>query len=56
MPKDEKEMPVRPEPQQLPMPKYDYQKPEGGSISAPYRGEPKRECAPANALQSVHFA
>ncbi|MBU1347565.1 MAG: hypothetical protein KKA16_11540 [Alphaproteobacteria bacterium] len=55
MRKDEKKMPPRTAPQQLPMPTYDYQKPQGGSAIGPYRGQEPRAAAPAHVLQNIHF-
>lgn len=56
MRKDDRQMPTRPQPEQLPMPRYDYQKAEGGSISSPYRGEQRPHEVPQNVLQAIHFA
>lgn len=55
MREDKKNMPPSSAPVELPMPKYDYQKPQDASISAPYRSSEPRETHRAPALQNVHF-
>lgn len=56
MPKDEKPVtePTR-RPQELPMPKYNYQKPQGGSVSSRYKGDDAQEKEMPHALQNVQF-
>lgn len=55
MPKDDKEMTLKAPPQELPMPKYAYQKPQGGSVSSAYRSEEERRREPVHQLQNVQF-
>lgn len=42
--------------QELPMPKYEYQKSQSGSASAAYREEDRLASGPKNVLGTVHFA
>ena len=55
MPKDEKIVPKSNPPQELPMPKYGYQTPQGGSVSSRYREDDTRPKEPAHALQNIRF-
>lgn len=40
---------------ELPMPKYGYQRPQGGSISSAYRSAEERRREPELQLQNVSF-
>ncbi|WP_430422939.1 hypothetical protein [Phenylobacterium sp.] len=55
MPKDQKPMKKPTPPQELPMPKYDYQKSQGGSVSSRYKEDDAQSQVPAHILQNVHF-
>jgi hypothetical protein len=56
MPKDDKKtMPTTP-PRELPMPKYGYQRSNGGSVSSTYRTAEAQKVAPVHHLQNVVFS
>jgi hypothetical protein len=55
MPKDEKPMTRLNPPQELPMPKYNYQKAQGGSVSSQYKDDEARKQEPTHELHNVRF-
>jgi len=55
MPEEHKKpMPVSP-PKELPMPKYGYQRAQGGCVSSTYRNDEARKAEPADHLQNIFF-
>lgn len=55
MPKDAKKLAPKPQPKELPMPKYGYQRPQGGSVSSAYRATEERRREPELQLHNVQF-
>lgn len=55
MPEDDKRTAPMTPPKELPMPKYGYQRNQGGSASSAYRSEATRKAEPVHHLQNVVF-
>jgi hypothetical protein len=56
MPEEAKKLTAKTQPKELPMPKYGYQRQQGGSVSSAYRATDERKREPELQLHNIQFS